>query len=140
MFGKWKKKLGGGLNRFAGNTDFLEAVCAASALVTYADGECDDTELDTAIETISNNESLKSGFKASQINQTMDTMLKRAKGGRSGQRALLKELEDIEDLDQKEMTLLCALDVADCGGIDEDEKQVIIKIGNAMGLNALSYL
>ena len=140
MFGNFKKKMGTGFNRFSGNTDFLEAVCAASALVAYADGECDDGELDTALETIGNNETLKSGFKQSKITTTMDIMLKRAKGGRSGQRSLLKELEDIEDDDQKEMTLLCALDIADHGGIDEAEKKCLVKIGDAMGLNALSYI
>jgi len=42
MFNSLKKKFGGGVKKFSGKTDFLEAVCASSALVAFADGECSD--------------------------------------------------------------------------------------------------
>src|SRR6478609_8481265 len=95
MFAAIKQKLSGGVNKYSGRKDFLEAVCAASALVAAADGDVSDSEVDQAVKAVSSNASLAAAFKPSEIERTADAMLKRAQGGRVGRSGLYKELEDI---------------------------------------------
>jgi tellurite resistance protein TerB len=140
MFAALKSKLAGNVNKFSGRKDFLEAVCAASALVAAADGDVSDAEVDQTVKAVSSNASLAAAFKASDIERTADAMLKRAQGGRVGRSGLYKELEDIaNDHDMAETVLLSALDVADHGGIDKKEKAVLAQIASRLGLNIANY-
>lgn len=140
MFAALKSKLSGGVNKYSGRKDFLEAVCAASALVAAADGDVSDAEVDQTVKAVSSNASLSAAFKTSEIERTADAMLKRAQGGRVGRSGLYKELEDISsDHDMSETVLYSALDVADNGGISAEEKQVLAKIAQTLGLNLANY-
>lgn len=140
MFASIKSKLSGGVNKYSGRKDFLEAVCAASALVAAADGDVSDAEVDQTVKAVSSNASLSTAFKQSEIERTADAMLKRAQGGRVGRSGLYKELEDIaDDHDMSETVLLSALDVADHGGIDDKEKAVLGQIAQRLGLNISNY-
>ncbi len=140
MFGAFKSKLTGATNKYSGRKDFLEAVCAACALVAAADGDVSDTEIEQTVKAVSSNANLAAAFKGSEIERTADTMLKRAQGGRVGRSGLYKELEDIaDDHDMAETVLLSALDVADHGGIDDKEKAVLQQIAQRLGLNLSSY-
>ncbi|MFN6983449.1 MAG: TerB, partial [Rhizobium oryzihabitans] len=61
--------------------------------------------------------------------------------GRVGKAGLFKEIEDIKaDHDMSETVLLVALDVADSGGISDDEKAVLAKIASTVGLDLAKYL
>lgn len=140
MFAAIKQKLSGGVNKYSGRKDFLEAVCAASALVAAADGDVSDAEVDQTVKAVSSNASLAAAFKPSEIERTADAMLKRAQGGRVGRSGLYKELEDINsDHDMAETVLLSALDVADHGGIDDKEKAVLQQVAQRLGLNLANY-
>lgn len=140
MFASIKAKLSGGVNKYSGRKDFLEAVCAASALVAAADGDVSDAEVDQTVKAVSSNASLSAAFKPSEIERTADAMLKRAQGGRVGRSGLYKELEDIaNDHEMSETVLLSALDVADHGGIDDKEKAVLAQIAQRLGLNIANY-
>lgn len=140
MFAKLKEKLSGGVNRYSGRKDFLEAVCAASALVAAVDGDVSDAEVDQTIKAITSNASLSASFKTQEIERTADAMLKRAQGGRVGRSGLFKEIEDIaSDHEMAETVLLSALDVADHGGIDDKEKAVLANIAQRLGLNLANY-
>lgn len=140
MFAAIKQKLSGGVNKYSGRKDFLEAVCAASALVAAADGDVSDSEVDQTVKAVSSNASLAAAFKPSEIERTADAMLKRAQGGRVGRSGLYKELEDINsDHDMAETVLLSALDVADHGGIDDKEKAVLQQVAQRLGLNLANY-
>jgi tellurite resistance protein len=140
MFASIKAKLSGGVNKYSGRKDFLEAVCAASALVAAADGDVSDAEVDQTVKAVSSNASLSAAFKQSEIERVADAMLKRAQGGRVGRSGLYKELEDIaNDHDMSETVLLSALDVADHGGIDDKEKAVLGQIAQRLGLNLSNY-
>jgi len=140
MFAALKSKFSGGVNKYSGRKDFLEAVCAASALVAAADGDVSDAEVDQTVKAVASNASLSAAFKPSEIERVADTMLKRAQGGRVGRSGLYKELEDIaNDHDMSETVLLSALDVADHGGISAEEKAVLTKIAQTLGLNLANY-
>lgn len=141
MFGKFKSKFTGSVNKFSGNKDFLEAVCAACALVAAADGELEDAEIAQTVKGIASNPALAGAFPTREIEQTADAMCKRAQGGRVGRAGLYKELEDIAaDKDKAETVLLTALDVADSDGqVEPEEKKVLEKIAQAFGLNLANY-
>lgn len=140
MFAALKSKLSGGVNKYSGRKDFLEAVCAASALVAAADGDVSDSEVDQTIKAISSNAQLSAAFKSAEIERTADVMLKRAQGGRVGRSGLYTEIEQIaNDHDMAETVLLSALDVADHGGISAQEKEVLSKVAQKLGLNLASY-
>lgn len=141
MFAALKSKFTGSVAKFSGRKDFLEAVCAASALVAFADGDASDAEIDTSIKSITSNAQLSGSFSTREIETTAETMMNRAKGGRVGRNGLYKEIEDIKaDHEMAETVLLTALDVADNGGIDEKEKNVLAEVAKRLSLNLSSYL
>jgi tellurite resistance protein TerB len=140
MLGKWKDKLMGMSNRFAGKTDFLEAVCAAAALATAADGEIDDKEIEMSMKTVTSNPVLTGAFNDRQISKTMDEMLKRAESGRTGRAGLYKEIEDIaNDPEMAETVYLCALDVAESDGCGKDEQQVLDRIAHRLKIDPKKF-
>ncbi|MBM7323939.1 tellurite resistance TerB family protein [Agrobacterium sp. S2] len=140
MLAMFKSLVGDKAKKFSGKTDFLEAVCAASALVATADGDLDDSELLAAVAAVKSNAALSGAFDARAIETTMDKMCSRAVG-RVGKAGLFKEIEDIKaDHDMSETVLLVALDVADSGGISDDEKAVLSKIASTVGLDLAKYL
>lgn len=141
MFNKLKNAFAGKVNKYSGKKDFLEAVCAACALVSAADGELEDAEIVQTIKGISSNPQLAGAFPSREIEQTADAMCKRAQGGRVGRAGLFKELEDIaSDKEMAETVLLTALDVADSDGqIEPEEQKVLEKIAQTFGLSLASY-
>jgi tellurite resistance protein len=141
VFNKLKNAFSGSVNKYSGKKDFLEAVCAACALVSAADGELEDAEIVQTVKGIASNPALAGAFSSREIEQTADAMCKRAQGGRVGRAGLFKELEDIaSDKDMAETVLLTALDVADSDGeMEPAEKAVLEKIAQTFGLNLASY-
>lgn len=140
MLQSLRNLLGDKAKRFSGRTDFLEAVCAACALVAAADGDMSDAELAAAVAAVKANAAISAAFDARAIEKTMDTMCNRAVG-RVGKNGLLKEIGDIKaDTDMAETVLLAALDVADQGGISDVEKTVLAKIAAELSLDLNKYL
>jgi tellurite resistance protein len=136
-----KSKFTGSVSKFSGRTDFLEAVCAAAALVAWADGNADDSEIQAAIKGVTSNKELLGAFDSRTIELTTEQMFNRAAGGRVGRNGLYKEIDDVaKDKDMAEVVLLTALDVADSGGISDDEKRVLGEIAKRLGLNLANYM
>lgn len=133
----FKDKLSTGLKKFSGRTDYLEAVCAATALVAAADGEISDSEVTAITKGVANNATLSACFKQSQIEKTCDVMLKRAQGGRAGRAGLYKEIDDIaKDQSAAEMVYLMAFDVADADGkLEAAERKTLTEIAKRLGVN-----
>lgn len=73
------------------NKDFLEAVCAAAALVANADGDISDVEKNKAVALVTNHSTLSKLYDRNTIEQTLDVMLKRSKDS-SGRQSLAREL------------------------------------------------
>lgn len=141
MFAALKQKLSGSVNRYAGKTDFLEAVCAAAALVSAADGEIEDAEVEATIKIVASNPGLSGAFSSRQIEQTAENMLKRAQAGRTGRMGLYKEIEDIaNDPEMAETVYLTALDVSESDGeIEPEEKEVLAKIAQKLGVDPKKF-
>ena len=138
---KFKSKAAASTNKFSGRLDALQAVCASAAIAAAADGTVADKELDKATASINSMPALKDNFPQSQIDQTLDTMLKRAAGGRMGIRGLFKEIEDVKnDAEFAEACIYVALDVADDGGIGSEEMAAVTKIADALGLDLKKFL
>lgn len=139
IFGNLKSKFSGSVKKFSGQKDFLEAVCAAAALVAYADGSASDSEIASTIKAITSNAELAGAFDSREIEKTADTMLQRAAGGRV-RASLMKEIGDIKsNNDMAEVVLLTALDVADNDGISAEEKAVLAKIAKELGLDLAKF-
>lgn len=138
-----KAKFKDGIKKLSGRKDFLEAVCAACALVASADGVITDEEIKMTADVIANNQQLGSAFKASEISRVSDAMLKRAQTGRSGRMGLYKEIEDVAaDPAMGEMVYLCALDVAEAGDgeIGPQEKEALNQIAKRCNVNQAAML
>lgn len=141
LLSAFKSKLTGSVAKYSGRKDFLEAVCAAAALVAYADGSADDKEIQTTIKSITSNANLSGSFPSREIELTADLMLNRAAGGRVGRNGLYKEIDDIAaDADMSEVVLLTALDVADNDGISDTEKGVLDAIAKRLHLDLNKYI
>lgn len=141
MLKMFKDALGSKAQKFSGKTDFLEAVCAASALVAAADGDISDDELKSAMSAVKANAILSAGFDVRTIETTMDKMCSRAVG-RVGKAGLKQEIREAasRDPDMGETVLLVALDVADSGGISDAETKVLTEIAQEVGLDLQRYL
>jgi tellurite resistance protein TerB len=147
MFGALKRAFKGATREVAAeygqNKDFLEAVAAAVALVAAADGDIEDTEKRSAIRIIGNNPTLSKLYKTQDIEQTLETMFKRAKDA-SGRVQLARELDDIKSKENSasmsEDVYLTALDIASADGeVDEKELAVLSKIANRLGVDTSKF-
>lgn len=128
MFGKlFGKKAEAAVQKFSGRTDFLEAVCAAAALIAAADGEIEDSEVKATVKAVKANKSLSAGFDQSAIETCINKMLERAGGGRVGRMGLWEEIREVsKDAEMAQSVVLTALDVAEGDGEIEPEEKVVL--------------
>lgn len=128
-FGKLKSRFSGSVAKLSGRKDFLEAVCAAAALVAAADGEIEEEEIKETIQSILNNPQLSGAFDTRTIEETADQMFKRARGV-SGKMGLYKEIDDIAgETEMSEAVYAIALDISMSDGeMEPQEKAVLSKI------------
>jgi tellurite resistance protein len=147
MFGLLKKVAGAGAREvkaeYGANKDFLEAVCAAAALVAASDGSIGDSEKRKAVSLIQNHAQLSKLYQSNVIEQTADTMFKRASDS-SGKQQLARELDDIktrpDGAQMAEDVYLIAQDVANAdGSIDEAEQTTLNKIASRMGVDVSKF-
>lgn len=143
MFGALKKAFGAGAREvkanYSENKDYLEAVCAASALVAMADGELEDTERTKVISVVASHPSLGTMYDRNTIETTADAMFKRSKDA-SGRQSLARELDDIKGrangVQMAEDVYLVAVDVANADGeLEPEEKVVLEKIAARLGVD-----
>lgn len=123
--------------------DFLEAVCAASALVAAADGDISDVERGKAVSLVSNHSDLSKLYQRNDIETTLETMFKRAKDA-SGRQQLARELDDIKGIQDgakmAEDVYLVALDIAaSSGDVDAKEQEVLNKIAARLGVDPKKF-
>lgn len=141
FFANLKKKAQDATSKFSGKKDFLEAVCAASALVASCDGNVSDDELKAAIGAVGAVPALTNGFKTAVIETTMDAMLKRAASGKLGRNGLFKEIDDVKaSHDMAEAVYLAAWDIANADGeIGPKEQETLTAIAKRLSLNPANY-
>lgn len=143
VFGLLKKVAGGAAREvsaeYSGNKDFLEAVCAAAALVAAADGDIEESEKRKVVSLITNHPTLGKLYKQTDIESTSDAMLKRAKEF-SGRQQLARELDDIKGrpngAQMAEDAYGVALDIAHADGeLEPQEAEVLKKIAARLGVD-----
>lgn len=144
MLGKFMEKLAGGSKKLSGKTDLLEGICSMAALVACADGDIEDSEVESALNALQSHETLSGAFSSTQIEQALDKQLKRAKGGFAGKLALKKEIDEMKSknpAEELEMAFVIALDVAMSDGeLEEAEKKVFDDLGRRLGFSLNNYL
>lgn len=147
MFGMLKKTFGAAAKEvkaeYGENKDFLEAVCAASALVAAADGDIEESERRKVVSIISNHPTLSKLYQSNVIETTAETMFKRAKES-SGRQQLARELDDIKSRPNgqgmAEDAYLVALDIANADGeIEPEEDAVLKKIAARLGIDTSKF-
>jgi tellurite resistance protein len=147
VLGLAKRIFGGAVKEvkadYSGNKDFLEAVCAAAALVAAADGDIEDCERQKIQKVITNHPKLGKMYKSTDIEATSEAMFKRAKD-KSGRQQLARELEDIKgrpDATQMaEDVYLIAEDIANADGeIEPVEQDMLAKIASKLGVDPKNF-
>ena len=143
VLGLAKRIFGGAVKEvkadYSGNKDFLEAVCAAAALVAAADGDIEDCERQKIHRLITNHGKLGVMYKSTDIETTAEAMFKRAKD-KSGRQQLARELEDIKGrpdaAQMAEDVYLIAEDIAMADGeLEQAEQDVLAKIASKLGVD-----
>ena len=138
MFGKmFGKKAEAVVSKFNGRTVFLEATCAAAALIAAADGDIEDSEIKATIKAVKANKSLAGGFDQGTIEAAINKMLDRAAGGRVGRSGLWDEIREIaKDPEMAQAVVLTALDVAEADGeIESAEKTVLERLAKELSVD-----
>lgn len=121
------------------NKDLLEAIAAASVLVSAADGTISRDEIDQLKVSLAHHPSL-SAFSPADVNAIIGRYQSSVEGGfRSAKLQMRKEIGDISDPEQAEAVFAVALDVADQGGIDAKELKVLHEIAGWLGVNPASF-
>ena len=143
MFGLLKKAVKAGAKEvqadYSKNRDFLESVCAASALVAAADGEIEDSERAKVVKIIVGHATLGKLYQQNEIEQAAETMFRRAKDA-SGRQSLARELDDLKGKEggqqMAEDTYLVALDIAMADGeLEPAEKDVLAKLAKRLDVD-----
>ena len=147
MFGIMKKIVAAGGKEikaeYSQNKDFLEAVCAACALVAAADGDIEESEKRKVVSIVTGHAELGKLYQQNVIEQTAETMFRRAKDV-SGRNQLARELDDIKSRQDgatmAEDVYLIALDIANADGeIEPQEDAVLKKIATRLGVDASKF-
>ncbi|WP_342152298.1 tellurite resistance TerB family protein [Methylorubrum sp. SB2] len=147
MLGAFKRAFGAGAKEvqanYSENKDYLEAVCAAGALVANADGEIEDSERSKIVRTLTNHPTLGKMYQQTAIEQVAETMFKRAKDA-SGRQQLARELDDIKTRpngsQMAEDVYLVALDIANADGeLEPEEEAVLKKIAARLGVDTAKF-
>jgi len=141
MFGSLRKIVGAATKEvkaeYGQNKDFLEACCAAVALVAYADGTLEPEERAKAMKIVGSHASLSTIYKSDDIERTMDTMLKKA-DSHSGRIGLMREIADVKGKGETigEDVYLVGLDVAYADGeLEATEVAVLNKIATTLNVD-----
>jgi len=146
MFGFLKKmnKAGAAISEKAvkaENKDLMEAMVGAAALIAYADGELEDSEISAIDGLLKNSKALAAfGTEPAQEFDRLCTVL--AAGYRMGRLEVMKEIEDCKgNKDESEMVMIMAIEVAYADGECEPEETVELeKIAGKLGLRLADYM
>lgn len=143
IFGSlFKKKANGVKQELAKveNRDLMEAICAGSLLVAYADGDCEEEEIAKMEQVISSLPELK--HFGGEISETIGRFHGILEAGfRLGKLKVLKELEDIKASDDdRQLVFNVMLTIAESDGeVEPAEIKVLKEVGQKLGINLREY-
>ncbi len=129
------------LASYSGDAVFLAAAAAAAANVTAADGSIDDAEVDSAISGMMANPILSKSYTSAKIEEALNGALTRAKtrAGRIENKRAIEQLST-RAVEQRQDVFLIAADVADNGGIGDDERKVLDEIAKSLNVDGAKLL
>ena len=122
------------------NRDLMEAMVGGTLLIAFADGECEESELQKIDQLLSSHKSLQ--HFGSEVSSTMMAFTDRLKAGyRVGRMEILREIQDVKgDQREKEDVLLAMLTVAEADGeIEPEEEKELNAVAQALGLRMSDY-
>jgi tellurite resistance protein len=124
------------LTQFSGDTGALSGISAAAALVIAADGKIEDSEIEAAIGGMQGHKVLSASYTGSQIEDAVGKALRSAKT-RAGKMELQRAIELLatRPAEIRQDVFLIAADVADDGGIGEDERKVLTTIAKLLNVD-----
>lgn len=121
------------------NRDAVEATVWGSYSLAYADGSCEAAEVSTLEKTIQAKPAF-SAFAGEIASMSSNVRAQFEASPRSANAEAMRQLADIAGTDDAVDVLCLCLDVADNGGIGEEEEKQLKKIANALQLNLDAYL
>lgn len=128
------------MKRFAGK-DFMEAISAGCAMISFADGTISSEEKQKMVGFIRLNDSLKE-FDLNDIlvrfNHYVDMFEFDAKVGKTEAISAISKLKKHSDAAKTLVTLCCAIGAAD-GDFDKDEMNMAKEICQAVGLKPSQF-
>jgi tellurite resistance protein len=129
------------INSYSGDESFLKGVASAAANVTAADGSVDDNEVEAAIAGMQANTIVSASYSSSQIEEAYSAALVRAKSraGRMENKRFIEALMTRE-VGVRQDVFLIAADVADQGGIGDQEMTVLHDIGKLLNVDGAKLL
>lgn len=134
----FKGKAKEAINKFSGNKDFLEGMCAGCALTAAAEGGIDDKEYDKTLAVIRANSAISAGFGSTEIESVFGKMAPKT-ATRSGKAELKNEIRQVIERDKTgsmgQAIILACLDVADEGGISDTEVAVMRDLAGICNVN-----
>jgi tellurite resistance protein len=138
LFSFGKSKVAEQVNLFSGNSDYLEGLCSATALVAAAEGGISDEEYDKSLSVIRSNSAISAAFQGSQIEQCFSKMTPKT-ATRSGKAELKEEIRQVIARDKTgkmgQAIVYAMLDVADEGGISGPEEAIMRDIAAICNVN-----
>ncbi len=146
MFGLFKKAQGAAAavaekSLKAENKDLMEAAVGAVALLAYADGELEVSELKAINDLLSTTKTL--AVFGNEVNKEFDRLCKRFESGyRMGRLETLREIEDIKSNKQDaETVLVIAIEIVFADGtVEPAEQKELEVIANKLGLRLSDYM
>ena len=147
IFSALKKAITSGVREVSaeyGKTDdFLNAVCASSALIANADGVIEDSERTKAISLVRNHSTLSQLYNGDKIEATIDRCLKLSKD-LSGKQELARYLDKARNGENPkqvcEDVYLVAADIAGAdGSVGPEETGVLKKIADRLGVDPSKF-
>ncbi len=146
MFGMFKKLKGAGAeiaNKSikAENKDLMEACVGAVALMAYADGELEDSEVKAINDLLSTTKQLEPF--GNQVNVEFDRLCKRFESGyRMGRLEVMKEIADVKgNKEEAEIVLVLAIEIAFADGeLEPEEEKELETIAGKLGLRLTDYI
>lgn len=113
--------------------DLIEGVISGSLLVSFADGTCDDEEIQSLCALLDAEESFLPW--QSEIPALIEKYSKQLRAGITyGKMKALKELADLKGDENAALCFACIETVAQQGGISDDEKAMLKDIAGALGV------
>lgn len=143
MFGMFKKKATvakENLKRLE-NRDLMEAMVGGCLLIAFADGDCEEAELQKLDEVLRTSKALE-GY-GSELTQAINQFTARLRAGYMiGRMEILREINDVKGSQtEKEDVLLAMLTVAMSDGqIEPEEQKELTQVAQRLGLRIEDYI